>query len=71
MAHLRTWKTLAIFPIALILFLIISFRAAISLGSSTAGEGRGGEGRGEEGEVEGSDNVLYLVKATLHILTTA
>ena len=48
-AHLRTWKTLAIFPIALILFLIISFRAAISLGSSTAGEGRGGEGRGEEG----------------------
>ena len=39
-ANLRTWNTLAIFPIALILFLMISFRAAISLGSSTVQERR-------------------------------
>ena len=48
-ANLKTWKTLAILPIALILFLIISFRAAISLGSSTAGVG---EGRGREVTVQ-------------------
>ena len=42
--HLRTWNTLAIFLIALILFLIISFRVAISLALSTA---QGGEGEGE------------------------
>ena len=40
-ANLRTWNTLAIFPIALILFLMISFRAAISLGSSTVQSGEG------------------------------
>ena len=36
-------------------------------------KGEGRRGRVEEGEVEGSDNVhvIYLVKATLHILTTA
>ena len=60
--HLRTWNTLAIFLIALIWFLIISFRVAISLALSTA---QGGEGEGE-GAVHKLVHTQNYVQVTHH-----